>query len=245
MPETGRKRRAQLEWVATRRTHASGRPRNTIPVLIFAVLVLVALAATAGYVLGARRRASPPPQPSLPPSLPAPAEVAIAPAEPASGTDAERARVDQEKARIIRSIAAEAFLLRNRQDERIRTPDDLGRAASVPEGFEAELAAARLETARYRQLVVDIENSAPPPILMGIAEPDDLKLIVGIGPVLERMLRNLGIGTFRQIARWTPREIAEFDARLPEFPGRIVRDQWVTQARALHESKYGESPLGR
>ena len=80
---------------------------------------------------------------------------------------------------------------------------------------------------------------------MGIAEPDDLKLIVGIGPVLERMLRNLGIGTFRQIARWTPRDIAEFDAKLPEFPGRIVRDQWVTQARALHESKYGESPLTR
>ena len=30
------------------------------------------------------------------------------------------------------------------------------------------------------------------------------------------------------------------DAKLPEFPGRIQRDQWVTQARALHESKYGQ-----
>ena len=112
-------------------------------------------------------------------------------------------------------------------------------------GLEAELAAARAETDRYRQLVIDIENSAPPPILMGMAEPDDLKLIVGIGPVLERMLRNLGIGTFRQIARWTARDIAEFDAKLPEFPGRIVRDQWVTQARALHTSKYGDNALDR
>ena len=110
--------------------------------------------------------------------------------------------------------------------------------------LEAEVAAARAETARYRQLVVDIENNAPPPILMGTAEPDDLKLIVGIGPVLERMLHNLGISTFRQIARWNRRDIAEFDAKLPEFPGRIVRDQWVTQARALHESKYGDSPTG-
>jgi predicted flap endonuclease-1-like 5' DNA nuclease len=110
---------------------------------------------------------------------------------------------------------------------------------------EAELAAAHAETARYRQLVIDIENSAPPPILMGMAEPDDLKLIVGIGPVLERMLRNLGIGTFRQIARWSARDIAEFDAKLPEFPGRIVRDQWVTQARALHASKYGDNALDR
>ena len=105
----------------------------------------------------------------------------------------------------------------------------------------AELAAARAETARYRQLVVDIENNAPPPILQGEAEPDDLKLIVGIGPVLERMLHSQGISNFRQIARWTDRDVADFDARFPEFPGRIVRDQWVTQARALHLSKYGDS----
>jgi predicted flap endonuclease-1-like 5' DNA nuclease len=111
---------------------------------------------------------------------------------------------------------------------------DFGRVAS-------ELADARAETARYRQLVFDIENKAPPPILLGAAEPDDLKLIVGIGPVLERMLHNLGVGTFRQIAGWTDRDIAEFDAKLPEFPGRIVRDQWVTQARSLHLSKYGDN----
>jgi predicted flap endonuclease-1-like 5' DNA nuclease len=105
-----------------------------------------------------------------------------------------------------------------------------------------ELAAARAEIARYRQVVIDIENNAPPPILAGAGEPDDLKLIVGIGPVLERMLHSLGITTFRQIAHWSDRDVAEFDARLPEFPGRIVRDQWVTQSRALHESKYGERP---
>jgi len=104
-----------------------------------------------------------------------------------------------------------------------------------------DLADARAETARYRQIVIDIENRAPPPILAGVGEPDDLKLIVGVGPVLERMLHNLGVTTFRQIARWTERDVAEFDAKLPEFPGRIQRDQWVTQARALHESKYGQS----
>jgi predicted flap endonuclease-1-like 5' DNA nuclease len=98
----------------------------------------------------------------------------------------------------------------------------------------------RAETARYRQLVVDLENNAPPPFF-GAGAPDDLKLIVGIGPVLERMLHQLGVTTFRQIARWSERDIDEFDARLPEFPGRIRRDAWVTQARALHQSKYGET----
>ena len=76
------------------------------------------------------------------------------------------------------------------------------------------LADARGETARYRQLVVDLENDAPPPLLDGPGAPDDLKLIVGIGPVLERMLQQLGISRYRQIARWSERDIDEFDARL-------------------------------
>ena len=104
-----------------------------------------------------------------------------------------------------------------------------------------EVAAARAETARYRDLCIDLENNAAPPLLDGPNAPDDLKLIVGIGPVLERMLHQLGVSTYRQIARWSERDIDEFDARLPEFPGRIRRDAWVTQARALHQSKFGET----
>ena len=103
-----------------------------------------------------------------------------------------------------------------------------------------ELAAARAEAARYRQLVVDIENNAPPPLL-GPGAPDDLKLIVGVGPVLERMLHQLGVTTFRQVAYWSENDIDVIDAKLHEFPGRIRRDGWVTQARALHQSKYGEA----
>ena len=87
---------------------------------------------------------------------------------------------------------------------------------------------------------MDLENNAPPPLLDSPAAPDDLKLIVGIGPVLERMMQQLGVNSYRQIARWTERDIDEFNARLSEFPGRIRRDAWVTQARALHQAKYGE-----
>ena len=105
-----------------------------------------------------------------------------------------------------------------------------------------ELADARAETARYRQIVVDIERNAPPPLLDAPGTPDDLKLIVGVGPVIERMLYQMGIGTYRQIARWSEREIDDVDARLPEFRGRIRRDGWVTQARALHVGKYGTDP---
>jgi NADH-quinone oxidoreductase subunit E len=107
------------------------------------------------------------------------------------------------------------------------------------------VASAREETARYRQLVIDLEDNAPPPLLGGPGMPDNLRLIVGVGPVLERMLHQLGVTTFRQIARWSERDIDEIDARLPEFHGRIRRDDWVAQARALHQSTHGETLAAR
>src|SRR5205807_4746711 len=81
------------------------------------------------------------------------------------------------------------------------------------------IADSRDETARYRQLLIDLEDNAPPLLLDRPGAPDDLKLIVGIGPVLERMLLQLGISSYRQIARWTDRDIDDFNARLPDFSG--------------------------
>jgi predicted flap endonuclease-1-like 5' DNA nuclease len=155
-----------------------------------------------------------------------------------SAADAERIGV--EKARIVRSGEGEAAHLR----QALADADVIRyQAAAFGEDRRrlfAALADVRGDNARYRQLVIDIENNAPPPILSGAAGPDDLKLIVGVGPVLERMLHNLGIMSFQQIAQWSERDIDEFDARLPEFPGRIRRDQWVTQARSLQQAKYGD-----
>ena len=208
--------------------------------IIFSIILLAAIAALAGYWVGVGRR---PPVAQAPP----PADTGTAPSAdngaaataPAAPADAD-ARIGAEKARLIRSRDGEAARLRQLLVDREADLEQLAEFARDRAGLQRELAAARTETARYRQLIVDIEINAPPPILAGVGEPDDLKLIVGIGPVLERMLHGLGVTTFRQIARWSEQDIAEFDAKLPEFPGRIVRDQWVTQARALHESKYGE-----
>lgn len=62
---------------------------------------------------------------------------------------------------------------------------------------------------------------------------DDLKKIRGVGPVLERTLNALGIFFFEQIARLSPDEIDWVTYHLDTFPGRIERDEWVEQARAL------------
>ena len=167
-----------------------------------------------------------------PPSAPAPASAPTA-AEP-DGVAAERAR-------LLRSLAAENEALRRAAAGAAAERVQLTSLAEDRRRLLADCAQARAETARYRDLVVALEDNALPPLLDGPNAPDDLKLIVGVGPVLERMLHQLGVTTYRQIARWTERDIDEFDAKLPEFPGRIRRDGWVTQARELHQSKFGET----
>jgi len=64
------------------------------------------------------------------------------------------------------------------------------------------------------------------------AEVDDLRLISGIGPKIEGTLNSLGIFTYAQIAAWTKKERDWVDAYL-SFRGRIERDDWVKQAKAL------------
>ncbi len=63
-------------------------------------------------------------------------------------------------------------------------------------------------------------------------QADDLKKISGVGPVLEKKLNGLGIYHYRQIAAFTPEQIAVVDEAL-SFKGRIERDDWIEQATAL------------
>ncbi|WP_099823805.1 NADH-quinone oxidoreductase subunit E [Oceaniglobus indicus] len=62
---------------------------------------------------------------------------------------------------------------------------------------------------------------------------DDLKLIKGVGPKLEELLHDLGVWHFDQIAQWSAAEIAWVDRNLDGFKGRVIRDDWVSQAARL------------
>ena len=64
------------------------------------------------------------------------------------------------------------------------------------------------------------------------AKPDDLKLIVGIGPQIEIALNDFGVYRFAQIAGWSETEREWIDTRLMLL-GRSERDEWVKQAKAL------------
>jgi large subunit ribosomal protein L21 len=63
---------------------------------------------------------------------------------------------------------------------------------------------------------------------------DDLKKLSGVGPALEKKLIAAGVTSFAQIAAWTEADIAAFDEKL-NFKGRIEREGWVDQAKALAE----------
>ena len=63
-------------------------------------------------------------------------------------------------------------------------------------------------------------------------EPDDLKKISGVGPVLEKKINALGITKFRQIAGFSKDDIAKVDEVL-NFKGRIEREDWLGQAAKL------------
>ncbi len=106
---------------------------------------------------------------------------------------------------------------------------------------------------RPRKKPVKAETPAPPPpagkpkIAAAVGEPDNLRLIKGVGPKLNTLLNNLGVTRFDQIASWKAQDIAEVDQYLESFSGRITRDAWIDQAKFLakddiagFEKKYGK-----
>lgn len=105
---------------------------------------------------------------------------------------------------------------------------------------EAEVTARKVvETAKKAADAALADAASAPAKFAGIAKParpDDLKAIGGIGPKLEKVLNGLGIWTYGQIAALTAAEIAWLDDRLG-FAGRIGRDDWTGQARALSRKK--------
>ena len=62
--------------------------------------------------------------------------------------------------------------------------------------------------------------------------PDDLAKLTGVGPQIVKKLNEHGVFHYWQLAAMTEAEAAKLDADL-RFNGRIARDKWAEQARAL------------
>ena len=68
-------------------------------------------------------------------------------------------------------------------------------------------------------------------------EKDDLTLIVGIGPFLEKKLNEAGVYTFEQISLFDAEAVAKVTRDIGYFAGRIERDDWIGQAGRLQRLK--------
>ena len=65
---------------------------------------------------------------------------------------------------------------------------------------------------------------------------DDLSLIGGVGPKMEKELNKAGIFHFWQLAAITPADVAKLEAN-GDIGARVSREEWVDQAQELMDGK--------
>jgi len=171
---------------------------------------------------------------------------------------------------LIVVIALVWWLLARRKPEEVAPPSvEPARPAkplepAKPDIVAAEPAFKKAPVAAPPPAPAPVANTPPPPTPAEAAPPapkpapepappaspaapaDNLQLLKGVGPKLAKLLNDLGVSRFEQIAGWTDADIAAIDPQLGNFAGRIVRDDWVDQAsylsrrdKAGFEAKYG------
>lgn len=115
------------------------------------------------------------------------------------------------------------------------TPAPATKPAPAPVVEETTAPVATPDPVAVPPVATDADTTGKPVFLTAARDggPDDLKLIKGVGPKLEQTLHDMGIFHFDQIAVWGPAEKAWMDDNLEGFKGRVTRDDWVGQAKAL------------
>ncbi len=94
-------------------------------------------------------------------------------------------------------------------------------------GTEEE--ALRKKLAEQESALANLRESMVPPSVQG----DDLTRIKGIGPKYARMLGDMGITTFAQIAAWSDEDVEEVAGKLGIAAARITKAGWVEAAAEL------------
>lgn len=98
-------------------------------------------------------------------------------------------------------------------------------------GVKAAIGAA-IASAMAHEAPGAAPNAKAAPAAKAAAGADDLKVLSGVGPALEKKLHENGVTSFAQIAAWTEADVAEMDEKL-SFKGRIEREGWIEQAKNL------------
>ncbi|MFK7901861.1 MAG: aquaporin [Nitratireductor sp.] len=145
--------------------------------------------------------------------------------------------------KAISNIAAKARDLSSQAGERVKAATgNISGVVSKKKSDAASDAKAEAKTAKPKaapkkaSTTTKAKDAAPKTSGALFEAPsgasDDLKLISGIGPVLEKRLNDFGVTKFSQVAAFSKSDIKTLDDAL-SFAGRIDRDNWVGQAADL------------
>lgn len=110
-----------------------------------------------------------------------------------------------------------------------KTETEAAKVEAKPAEAKAEKPAAAKAPAKKAEVKAE-------PKAEKAAVKDDVKLIGGVGPALEKKLAAAGVTSLKQIAEFTAEDIARIDEEL-SFKGRIEREEWVQQAKDLLAGK--------
>lgn len=99
---------------------------------------------------------------------------------------------------------------------------------------KTEQLGAEISHLRFKVKQLEFENQSKSELRVPKEdEISDLTLIQGIGPAISRKLYAMGIYSFKQISQFDQNMISQVGKALKYFPDRILRDDWVGQARKL------------
>ena len=206
---------------------------------------------------------APPPEAAAPEAAPAPTTAAkpkdvTAESAPAIKGTPEKAKVSQAKAEGERKAADAAANANGKPNNAMRAGAtgaesdggkiDGGKAVDKTPAEPSVAAPKKSRTiiapkADPAAVNPTVEKGGDTPLFVAPAgAADDLKLISGVGPVLERRLNALGITKWSQVAGFSTDDVTKVDDAL-NFKGRITRDDWIKQAAAL--AKGGEAEYVR
>jgi large subunit ribosomal protein L21 len=106
-------------------------------------------------------------------------------------------------------------------------------AGADKSGVKAAIGTGSVSASEMPAAIPSVKKAAPKKAAAAASSgADDLKVLSGVGPALEKKLHEAGVTTFAQIAAWNADDIAAMDEKL-SFKGRIEREGWVEQAKAL------------
>ena len=229
------------DWSISRRTQPGPQIDRQFSAPVGGPVALTDKSLYKGQRTFKRVEAPPPPAPAAAPApavAPAPAAVAAAPAPVAAAAQAPVKLVDAPAANPIAAPKAPAAP-KVPPAPKIAIP--ARSAVKVPKAEKAEKPV-------IRSAAKAIEGR-PELLAKPRGKADDLKLIWGVGPALEKLLNKIGVWHFDQVASWSAKELAWVDEKLEDFKGRAKRDEWIKQAKKQAkgwrpDSAVGEKPKG-